>query len=78
MTAGVWPTSAGLSTHRSSDIFDVRGYIRFTLAPMARAERVETAKATGVDGYEEEMRQFLDYLLGSYAKDGSVNWQPSV
>lgn len=54
----------------NSDIFDVLGYIRFTLAPLARAERVETAKATGMDGYEEEMREFLDYVLGSYAKDG--------
>ena len=26
--------------------------------------------ATGMDGYEDEMRQFLDYVLGSYAKDG--------
>lgn len=54
----------------NSDIFDVLGYIRFTLAPLARAERVETAKATGMDGYEEEMREFLDYVLDSYAKDG--------
>lgn len=54
----------------NSDIFDVLGYIRFTLAPLARIERVETAKATGMDGYEEEMREFLDYVLGSYVKDG--------
>ena len=54
----------------NSDIFDVLGYIRFTLAPLARTERVETAKATGMDGYEEEMREFLDYVLDSYAKDG--------
>lgn len=53
-----------------SDIFDVLGYIRFTLAPLVRAERVETAKATGMDSYEEEMREFLDYVLRSYAKDG--------
>ena len=54
----------------NSDIFDVLGYIRFTLAPLARAERAETAKATGMDGYEPEMREFLDYVLGSYVKDG--------
>lgn len=45
-------------------------YIRFTLAPLARAERAETAKSTGMDGYEPEMREFLDYVLGSYVKDG--------
>ncbi len=54
----------------NSDIFDVLAYIRFTLAPLARAERVETAKTTGMDGYEEEMREFLNYVLVSYAKDG--------
>ena len=54
----------------NSAIFDVLGYIRFTLAPLARAERVETAKATGMGGYEGEMRKCLNYVLGSYAKNG--------
>ena len=54
----------------NSDIFDVLGYIRFTLAPLPRAERAETAKTTGMDGYAPEMREFLDYVLGSYVKDG--------
>lgn len=49
----------------NSDIFDVLGYIRFTLAPLARAERAEVSKSTGMDGYEDEMRKFLDYVLSS-------------
>lgn len=54
----------------NSDIFDVLGYIRFALAPLARAERVAAAKSTGMDGYEAEMREFLDYVLASYVKGG--------
>ncbi len=59
-----------------SDIFDVLAYIRFTLAPLARSERVEAAVATGMGGYEEEMRGFLGYVLASYAKEGVQELDP--
>jgi type I restriction enzyme R subunit len=59
-----------------SDIFDVLAYIRFTLAPLSRAERVETAKATGMDGYEPEMREFLDYVLQAYRAQGIGELEP--
>ena len=61
----------------NSDIFDVLAYIRFTLAPLARAERVETAKAAGMDGYEEEMREFLSYVLQSYELQGIRELEPA-
>lgn len=61
----------------NSDIFDVLAYIRFTLAPLARSERVETAKAAGMDGYEEEMREFLSYVLQSYEVQGIRELDPS-
>ncbi|MGB3710477.1 MAG: DEAD/DEAH box helicase family protein [Erythrobacter sp.] len=61
----------------NSDIFDVLAYIRFMLAPMARSERVETAKARGLNGYEEEMRQFLQYVLHSYETQGIRELDPS-
>nr|WP_242511901.1 type I restriction-modification enzyme R subunit C-terminal domain-containing protein [Rhodobaculum claviforme] len=54
----------------NSDIFDVLAYVRFTLAPLARKERAETARANGLGGYEEEMRQFLDYVLQAYEAHG--------
>lgn len=54
----------------NSDIFDVLAYVRFKLAPLARSERIETAKAVGLDGYEEEMREFLSYVLQSYEMQG--------
>ena len=61
----------------NSDIFDVLAYIRFTLAPLARSERVATAKAAGMDGYEEEMREFLNYVLQSYEVQGIRELDPS-
>ena len=61
----------------NSDIFDVLAYIRFTLAPLARSERVEAAKAAGMDGYEEEMREFLGYVLQSYEMQGIRELEPA-
>jgi type I restriction enzyme, R subunit len=53
-----------------SDIFDVLAYVRFTLAPLSRSERAGTARATGLNGYQREMRAFLDYVLEAYEKHG--------
>jgi len=61
----------------NSDIFDVLAYIRFTLAPLARADRVEAVKLAGMDGYEEEMREFLSYVLQSYEVQGIRELEPS-
>lgn len=54
----------------NSDIFDVLAYVRFTLAPLARSQRVESAKATGMQGYEREMRAFLEFVLDKYQYEG--------
>jgi type I restriction enzyme R subunit len=54
----------------NSDIFDVLAYVRFTLAPRARSERAETARHTGLSGYQTEMRDFLDYVLRGYETHG--------
>ena len=54
----------------NSDIFDVLAYVRFTLAPLARAERAHVARTSGLAGYEAEMRQFLDYVLQAYEAHG--------
>jgi type I restriction enzyme, R subunit len=53
-----------------SDIFDVLAYVRFTLAPLARSQRVRSALSTGLGGYEREMKSFLEYVLGNYARNG--------
>ncbi len=60
-----------------SDIFDVLAYVRFTLAPLARSERVATARATGLGGYEREMRSFLDYVLDAYKRHGIEELAPN-
>jgi type I restriction enzyme R subunit len=54
----------------NSDVFDVLAYIRFTLAPLARSERADAARSSGLGGYEPEMKQFLDYVLASYVANG--------
>lgn len=59
-----------------SDIFDVLAYVRFTLAPLARRERVERARETGLAGYEPEMREFLDYILQAYEARGVEELAP--
>lgn len=54
----------------NSDIFDVLAYVRFMLAPLARSERAERARSTGLPGYEDEMREFLDFVLRGYETHG--------
>jgi type I restriction enzyme R subunit len=54
----------------NSDIFDVLAYVRFTLAPLARSQRVRSALSTGLRGYEREMKSFLEYVLGNYERYG--------
>ncbi len=60
----------------NSDIFDVLAYVRFTLAPLARSERAAAARATGLGGYEPEMREFLDYVLRAYEVHGVPELAP--
>ncbi len=60
-----------------SDIFDVLAYVRFKLAPLARADRVKAARATGLGGYEREMRSFLDYVLEAYQTHGIDELAPN-
>ena len=49
---------------------DVLAYVRFTLAPLSRRQRAGTAKTTGLDGYQREMRSFLEYVLEAYERHG--------
>jgi type I restriction enzyme R subunit len=55
----------------NSDIFDVLAYVRFTLAPVARSERASIARSSGLNGYEAEMREFLEYVLIAYEAHGA-------
>jgi type I restriction enzyme R subunit len=54
----------------NSDIFDVLAFVRFTLAPLARSQRVRSALTNGLSGYERETKSFLEYVLGNYERNG--------
>jgi len=60
----------------NSDVFDVLAYVRFMLAPLARSQRARAARQSGLDGYEREMRSFLDYVLGAYELHGVEELAP--
>lgn len=60
----------------NSDIFDVLAYVRFTLAPLTGSQRADAARATGLSGYEPEMREFLGYVLRAYEAHGIAELAP--
>ncbi|GAB6039262.1 DEAD/DEAH box helicase family protein [Fundidesulfovibrio butyratiphilus] len=53
-----------------SDLFDVLAYIAFTLAPMSRAERVESRKDHIFAKYSSKEQQFLSFVLDHYVAIG--------
>ena len=54
-----------------SDLFDVLAYIAFALAPITRAERVDTRKPTILSPYDDKLQAFLDFVLAQYVSEGS-------
>ncbi|SEW32914.1 type I restriction enzyme, R subunit [Cognatiyoonia koreensis] len=54
----------------NSDVFDVLAYVRFTLQPLERSERVSKAKDVGLSEIEGEMRSFLEAVLNAYEIHG--------
>ena len=59
-----------------ADGFDVLAYVRFTLAPLTGSQRADAARATGLSGYEPEMREFLGYVLRAYEAHGIAELAP--
>lgn len=55
---------------KDSDIFDVLAYVRFSLPPKTLNECADGARASGLSGYETEMRAFLEGVLASYERQG--------
>lgn len=55
----------------NSDVYDVLAYIAFSLAPIARSERVEARRGQILSHYEKtKLQAFLDFVLGQYVKQG--------
>ena len=52
------------------DLYDVLAYIAFALAPITREERVITHRHLAFAGYDEKQREFLDFVLDQYIKEG--------
>lgn len=59
-----------------SDIFDVLAYIRFELAPQTRARRADRVRDADLAAHADEMRAFLDQVLGHYVRDGVGELDP--
>jgi type I restriction enzyme R subunit len=53
-----------------SDLFDVLAYIAFALAPITRAERVESRRAHIMSNYEDKLQAFLEFVLAQYVNEG--------
>jgi type I restriction enzyme R subunit len=53
-----------------SDLYDVLTYIAFALVPISREERVITNRDKAFAGYGEKQREFLDFVLDQYIKEG--------
>jgi len=61
---------AKLVNAENSDLFDVFEYIAFDKKPMTRGERILQAKDEIFDGLDEETKEFLEFVLSAYHKDG--------
>lgn len=53
-----------------SDVFDVLAYIAFAHAPMTRAKRVDTHRDRIFDEYDEQLQQFIEFVLAQYVNEG--------
>ena len=53
-----------------SDLYDVLGYIAFTLTPISREQRVDERKDQILGRYEDKQQQFLSFVLDHYIEQG--------
>jgi type I restriction enzyme R subunit len=61
---------AAIIDAQDSDLYDVLAYIRFASAPITRSERVATHRALIFSRYTEKQREFLDFVLDQYVREG--------
>ena len=54
----------------NSDIYDVLAFIAFALSPITRQERVEDRKEAIFNSYDDKLKEFIDFVLGQYIKEG--------
>ncbi|MCP5382031.1 MAG: DEAD/DEAH box helicase family protein [Kordiimonadaceae bacterium] len=61
---------AKLIEAENSDLFDVLAYIAFAMQLITRTERVEAHKGEILDGYDDKLQAFLEFVLGQYEAQG--------
>ncbi|MCK5589284.1 MAG: restriction endonuclease subunit R, partial [Candidatus Pacebacteria bacterium] len=61
---------AKLINAENSDLFDVFEYISFDKKPLSRGERILQNKEKIFNEVDEQTREFLEFVLNSYYKDG--------
>jgi type I restriction enzyme R subunit len=54
----------------NSDLFDVLEYVSFANSPMTREDRVSSAKSNIYNFVNDKQRDFIDFILRNYIKDG--------
>lgn len=58
------------ASKQKSDLFDVLAYIAFALAPITRQDRAATQRSQIFAHYDDKQREFLDFVLSQYVKEG--------
>ena len=53
-----------------SDLYDVLAYVAFALSPISRQERVNAHRTAIFAHYGDRQREFLDFVLDQYVKQG--------
>lgn len=54
----------------NSDLFDVLEFISYSIPPVTREKRVESAKGNIFALLDKEQKEFLEFVLGQYIKSG--------
>jgi type I restriction enzyme R subunit len=53
-----------------SDLYDVLAYVAFARPTITREERVSTRRRMIFEDYDSKQREFLDFVLEQYVKQG--------
>lgn len=60
-----------------SDLFDVLAWVAFANPIRTRAERVAARRSAVLDGHDEKLAAFLDYVLGQYVAHDVAELDPA-
>ena len=55
---------------KDSDVYDVLAFVAFAFPTITRMERVDTHKAKIFPHYDYKQKEFIDFVLVQYVKEG--------